>query len=333
MSKIVTTSKLNRLWKNGIKPIETNLKNLINSACASSAAGGQFSTLDEFVAATNRHHNSKLMGNLFNFKDIGGWGPKGGVNWYRCVLAYQNGYDDNITNDIGGCGFMMTDNNLAWQFYITGNKPAGNLKITYIKLDASASMISSYSDLMANTVAGYHTDALAIRHGFSTLNTNMNKVETYVGSDGKLHFVNASGVDTALNFSRGSGEAFRFIENVGYGRTDYAPGFANGYMVSLNSNVVISSSSINAGVITKYGNGVPGSTDSAIVNNAVSQGNYQGSTSGYTFDKCLEHVTSSFVNTTISHTVKGIKRGVTIVSIPVKDASVWYVRYVVVMVV
>ena len=31
----------------------------------------------------------------------------------------------------------------------------------------------------------------------------MSKVKTYVGSDGKLHFVNSAGADTALNFSSG----------------------------------------------------------------------------------------------------------------------------------
>ena len=31
----------------------------------------------------------------------------------------------------------------------------------------------------------------------------MGKVKTYVGSDGKLHFTDASGADTALNFSKG----------------------------------------------------------------------------------------------------------------------------------
>ena len=33
------------------------------------------------------------------------------------------------------------------------------------------------------------------------LNSKVSKVKTYVGSDGKLHFVNSAGADTALNFS------------------------------------------------------------------------------------------------------------------------------------
>ena len=35
------------------------------------------------------------------------------------------------------------------------------------------------------------------------LNSNVTNVKTYVGADGKLHFVNSAGADTALNFSSG----------------------------------------------------------------------------------------------------------------------------------
>ena len=35
------------------------------------------------------------------------------------------------------------------------------------------------------------------------LNSNLSKVKTYVGNDGKIHFVNSAGADTALNFSSG----------------------------------------------------------------------------------------------------------------------------------
>ena len=36
------------------------------------------------------------------------------------------------------------------------------------------------------------------------LNKSLGKVNVYVGTDGKLHFVNASGADSVLNFSSGS---------------------------------------------------------------------------------------------------------------------------------
>ena len=36
------------------------------------------------------------------------------------------------------------------------------------------------------------------------LNSNAAKIKTYVGSDGKIHFVNSVGADTVLNFSSAS---------------------------------------------------------------------------------------------------------------------------------
>ena len=44
----------------------------------------------------------------------------------------------------------------------------------------------------------------------------MSKVKTYVGSDGKLHFVNSAGADSVLNFSSATKrfrEAYKYIHN------------------------------------------------------------------------------------------------------------------------
>ena len=38
------------------------------------------------------------------------------------------------------------------------------------------------------------------------INSNLTQVKTYVGEDGKLHFVDSGGADTALNFSNTSGD-------------------------------------------------------------------------------------------------------------------------------
>ncbi len=44
----------------------------------------------------------------------------------------------------------------------------------------------------------------------------MTKVKTYVGTDGKLHFVNSAGADTALNFSKGGTYAWSlYLESNG----------------------------------------------------------------------------------------------------------------------
>ena len=41
-----------------------------------------------------------------------------------------------------------------------------------------------------------------MRQELDDLNNSLGKVRTYVGSDGKLHFVDASGADTVLPFKR-----------------------------------------------------------------------------------------------------------------------------------
>lgn len=70
----------------------------------------------------------------------------------------------------------------------------------HVKLsDTYASKVSSGA--AAN---GMGASQNALYNTYNTLNTKVSKVKTYVGSDGKLHFVDASGADTALNFSKGT---------------------------------------------------------------------------------------------------------------------------------
>lgn len=64
---------------------------------------------------------------------------------------------------------------------------------------AAITVLDTLEEVTANTSSGKPAGALAVKQ----LNTNVNKVKIYVGSDGKLHFTNASGADTALNFSKG----------------------------------------------------------------------------------------------------------------------------------
>lgn len=65
---------------------------------------------------------------------------------------------------------------------------------------AAITVLDTLEEVTANTSSGKPAGALAVKQ----LNTNVNKVKIYVGSDGKLHFTNASGADTALNFSSGA---------------------------------------------------------------------------------------------------------------------------------
>ena len=58
-------------------------------------------------------------------------------------------------------------------------------------------MMSSLSSIALVTQAGSLPDALAVKE----LNSNMRLIKTYVGTDGKLHSVDATGADSVLPFS------------------------------------------------------------------------------------------------------------------------------------
>lgn len=57
--------------------------------------------------------------------------------------------------------------------------------------------ISGITDSLVSTSSNIAASAKAV----SELNGNLNKINVYVGGDGKLHFVNSGGADSALNFS------------------------------------------------------------------------------------------------------------------------------------
>lgn len=184
MSKIVTTGKLNRLWTNGILP-------RINNINVCGLNGNTYATLKDFVNATATRPN--LIGSMFRFKDSGKWGPLGTATWYRCVVIYQNAYATGGTYSVTGNGFMMTDDNKMYQFTITGTKDANNLAISYKLLGSSTNLISSYNDLMANSVAGYAPDALAVKQGFTKVNDSLGGLKFGKNGDGNYGYYGADG--------------------------------------------------------------------------------------------------------------------------------------------
>ena len=58
-------------------------------------------------------------------------------------------------------------------------------------------LLDTKEAMNANTTAGKAVDALVVKE----LNKNMTGINVYVGSDGKIHFKNSAGADTALPFS------------------------------------------------------------------------------------------------------------------------------------
>lgn len=60
-------------------------------------------------------------------------------------------------------------------------------------------MLKTMDEVNAVTQEGYGVDALVVKE----LNSNLSKVKTYVGEDGKLHFIDSAGADSVLPFSGG----------------------------------------------------------------------------------------------------------------------------------
>ena len=97
------------------------------------------------------------------------------------------------------------------------------------------------------------------------INSNAAKIKTYVGSDGKLHFVDSAGADTALNFS--SNNILDF-SNYGYVKT-----LSNGgnYTVTETGIYMLSYSCGNG----SQGN-PPTYTSKLVYEDTKAYGNYSG---------------------------------------------------------
>ena len=74
--------------------------------------------------------------------------------------------------------------------------------------------LNTKEEILANTDVKKFAGAMAVQEMYGELTDSLVKVKTYVGSDGKLHFVDASGADSVLPFSGG------FTEAVGFYRYD-----------------------------------------------------------------------------------------------------------------
>ena len=109
--------------------------------------------------------------------------------------------DGQILFDTSGNGKMYLDNGtdrLEMGGAITVDASLSKTSTNAIQNKAvTGNILNSLAEVSAatqqNTIAG----ALALKE----VNSSLTKIDTYVDSEGKLHFVDATGVDTALNFS------------------------------------------------------------------------------------------------------------------------------------
>lgn len=87
------------------------------------------------------------------------------------------------------------------------------------------------------------------------INSNMGGIRTYVGSDGKLHFVDAGGADTALNFSAGN---YRITVNFTlscYVENQGTSSVTSQMVIIIQKGVITSNTLSNTTATKTYGNG------------------------------------------------------------------------------
>lgn len=117
--------------------------------------------------------------------------PTGIGQWYRGMIASQS--DGSGTSNVKVNILAMADNNTVYTGSIYGS-----INECTLVWDTTLGR----NDVVDNLTSTSTNLPLSAKQG-KVLNDKVSKVKTYVGSDGKLHFVDASGADTVLPFKRG----------------------------------------------------------------------------------------------------------------------------------
>lgn len=264
----------------------TNLRNQQSATDIGRLRTTEFATLKDFVVATNIEN---LIPQMFRFKDTGGWGPmKQTGMWYRCIILYQNPYQTGNTHTVGGNGIFLTDSNLMYLGYITGQKDSNNLQISYKSLGGEISILDSGEAIKANTTGGRAAGALGVKQLYTALNDSLagGKVKFSVESDGVYVTYNA-GADTVQK-KLGSGASELEVVNSAYFR-------ATTNVTNLSTSLVVPSGTtfgILAITVNAYFRG-----NSEITGNGVKKilsRSTRESTSGTFYDNGIEFVLCEF---------------------------------------
>lgn len=101
---------------------------------------------------------------------------------------------DSQNNDLTGLGNLFSEGAIVYAVLDTVKGYA------YLQNAATNKYLEQKITPVDNFESG-RADLSASARTVNVLNGKVSKIKTYVGSDGKLHFVDASGADTALNFS------------------------------------------------------------------------------------------------------------------------------------
>ena len=115
---------------------------------------------------------------------------------------------------------------------------------------------SEISDSVTSTTKTWSSNK--INTAITKLNSNCKKINTYVGKDGKIHFVNSGGADTVLNFNKTSN--YRISYTVTLWGPDGLRGYCDGNLTISNGKISASNTGtgnvlfeVHSGGIQAYG--------------------------------------------------------------------------------
>ena len=174
-------SSLKTNVKTSIVAAINNLKDILDVNNVASLRGPSFATLKEFVVATNKNN---LVPNMFQFRDAGGWGPKGYSTWYRCIVIHQNPYATGVTFQVGANALFLTDQNELYLGIINGTKDEDNLSIKYKAVSTDTSFLDTATAIKANTASGKGAGALGVKGIYNEVNSKFGGCGFRVGTDG-----------------------------------------------------------------------------------------------------------------------------------------------------
>lgn len=238
-----------------VDDVDTRIESLTSSVgkmVSSALNGKQFVTLQAFVEATA---SDITHGHMFRFKDTGGWGPTGKTSdWYRCIVDYQNPYNDANTYTVGGRVIITNGdgtNVKNWLGTISGTKSTG-VSVKWERNITDKHTLNTLEEITANTKPEMITGALATKQ----IINNMGGLRFGVDKDGNYGYYK-DGADTVTPFKSGGFPPITKIElasnsllrttaiNIYFDATDYNSLSISGEcaLTSANSAVRVCNSS------------------------------------------------------------------------------------------
>ena len=135
------------------------------------------STLEELLETFGSDFKVPTMTRIL---DTSGWGPLGYSAWYKIIIIPSDTYTTGQQYATTFNGFIFDTNGACWYMSVKGKK-GETATVKYDKINRP--LITSSTDLMANTVTGLLPDALAVKDGFKEINDSLEPQFVAISND------------------------------------------------------------------------------------------------------------------------------------------------------